>query len=92
MRVEELYTQMGFFVQTILADRYNRRELSGIIRKPVQLRIWNKKDFFYFCFLKGVIEVEIFVNIRRRSAVLIHIFDQIFVNFDQIFVNFAKIC
>ena len=28
LRGEELYTQMGFFVQTILADRYNnRREL-----------------------------------------------------------------
>ena len=31
------------------------------------------------------------MNIRRNSAVFIHIFDQIFVNFDQFFVNFAKI-
>ena len=36
----ELYTQMGFFV-------------SGIIRKPVQRKIWiqNQKDFFNFLFL-----------------------------------------
>ena len=27
LRGEEIYTQMGFFVQSILADRYNRREL-----------------------------------------------------------------
>ena len=34
---EELYNQMGFFVQTILTDRYNhRRFVSGIIRKSVQ--------------------------------------------------------
>ena len=39
---EELYTQMGFFVQSILADRYNhRRVVSGIIRKPVKRRIRN---------------------------------------------------
>ena len=31
---EELYTQMGFFVQTILADRYNhRRELRVVSLK-----------------------------------------------------------
>ena len=39
---EELYTQMGFFVQTILADRYiHRREVSGIIKKLVQRRVRN---------------------------------------------------
>ena len=32
-----------------------------------------------------------FVNIRRNSAVFIHIFDKFFFNFDQVFVNFAKI-
>ena len=32
----------GFFVQSILADRYfNRREMSGIIKKLVQRRIKN---------------------------------------------------
>ena len=36
---EELYTQMGFFVQTILADRYiHRRDMSGIIKKLDQSR------------------------------------------------------
>ena len=39
---EELYTQMGFFVQTILADRHiHRREMSGINKKLVQRRIRN---------------------------------------------------
>ena len=39
---EELYTQMGFFVQSILADRYihRKRVEIGIIRKLVQRRIW----------------------------------------------------
>ena len=44
----ELYTQLGFFVQTILADRYiRRRNVSGIIKKLVQRRVQEKKRFFF---------------------------------------------
>ena len=31
LRGEELYTQMGFFVQTILADRYIHRRESRLV-------------------------------------------------------------
>ena len=44
LRGEELYTQMGFFVQSILAARYiHRRELRLVSLESlsVQRRIWN---------------------------------------------------
>ena len=56
-----LYTQMGFFVQTISADRYiHRRELLVVSFKSsssVEFEI--KKDFFEF-FLR-VLEIQSFV-------------------------------
>ena len=67
--------------------------MSGIIRKTVQRRIWNKKDFFFqFSLFIGSYQDLRFCEYIHNSAVFIHIFDQIFDNFDQIFVNFAKIC
>ena len=46
-----IYSNAFFCVQTILTDRYiHRTELwKGIIKKPVQCRIWNK-EFFNFRF------------------------------------------
>ena len=38
---EELYTQMGFFVQTILADRYNHRREVWV----VSLKSWSSVEF-----------------------------------------------
>ena len=37
---EELNTLIGFFVQSILADRYNQMVVSGIIRMPVKRRMY----------------------------------------------------
>ena len=47
----------GFFVQSILTDRYiYRGVVSGIIKKPAQRRIQNLKDFYEFRFLQQVID------------------------------------
>ena len=44
---EELYTQMGFFVQSILADRYNnRRELSVVSLESQSIVEYGIKKFF----------------------------------------------
>ena len=49
---EELYNQMGFFVQTILADRYIHRRKMRLVSleglSSVEYGI--KKIFFIFCF------------------------------------------
>ena len=56
--MEELYTQLVFFCSFNFGRSiYSYRIVSGIIKKPVQRRIRNQKDFFDFCFLQGVIQV-----------------------------------
>ena len=48
---EELYTQMGFFLQTILEDRYIRREMCvESFESSSSVEFENKK----FCFLKFI--------------------------------------
>ena len=49
---EELYAQMGFFCsvnfgRSIYSSQGN---VSGIIKKLIQRRIQNSKEFFHFCF------------------------------------------
>ena len=58
----------------------------GIIRKPVQRRIWNEQDFSTFRVL-GVMEGESCANSRRNFVVFIHIFR----TFYQISVNLLKL-
>ena len=64
--------------------------MSGIIKKPVQRRIRNYKDFFHFRFLQGVIEVYIFVNIRLFLFTFSVIFAKIWHNFANIIQNKLK--
>ena len=72
---EELYTQMGFFVQTILADRYfHRRELRLVSLESSSRGEYGIKKIFYFRFLQGVIEVQTSEKSRVNSGVFIHIF------------------
>ena len=42
----------GFFC----SDNFGRSRItrSCIIKKPVQRRVWNERDFFEFCFLERV--------------------------------------
>ena len=55
----ELYTQMGFFVQTILADRYiHRSEMLVVsLKRSSSVELEIKKIFLNFFFLLGAIEV-----------------------------------
>ena len=80
----------GFFVQTILADRYNhRRELWVVSLESLSsVEYGIKKTVSILAFYSELSMFKVFVNIRRNSAVFIHIF----AFFNQIFVNFAKIC
>ena len=49
---EELYTQMSFFVQTILTDRYiHRREMSVVSLKSSSIVEFEIKKFFLISFL-----------------------------------------
>ena len=65
LRGGELYTQMGFFVQTILADRYiPRRELRLVSLESLSSVEYRIKKFFEFRFLQGVIEVQTFEKIE----------------------------
>ena len=49
----------GFFSDNFDLLIYSSyRVASGIIRKPVQRRIWNNKDYFEFRFLERVIVVN----------------------------------
>ena len=82
-----LYSTTGFFVvQTILTNRYiHRSVVSGIIKKPVQRRIKNQKDFCVFRFLERVIVLLIVVHIRPICV----IFNKIFRNFCLKFRQFC---
>ena len=61
LRGEELYTQMVFFVQTILADRYiHRREMWVASLKSwssVEFKI--KKMFLIFVFFEELSSIEV---------------------------------
>ena len=59
LRGKEIYTQIGFFVQSILADRHiHRRELRLVSLESLSSAEYGiKKIFFNFRFLQGVIEV-----------------------------------
>ena len=51
---EELYTQMGFFVQSILADRYShRRELRLVSLESLSSVEYGSKKIFLFSFFTG---------------------------------------
>ena len=51
LRGEELYTQIGFFVQTILGDRYiNHRELRLVSLESMSSVEYGIKKIFFFRF------------------------------------------
>ena len=79
---------MGFFVQTIVVDRYiHRRELRLVSLESLSSVVYgNKKIFFYFRFLQGLIGVLTFEKIERIPLIFFT-FSGIF---ELNFANFAK--
>ena len=71
---EELYTQMGFFVQTILADRYNNRRVLWVIslESPSSVEYGIKEIFSIFGFtsimLKLLIEVLLILSLKIEEG------------------------
>ena len=68
-----LYTQMGFFVQTILADRYiHHRELRLVSLESSPSVEYGIKKIFLFSFFTGLSGFEFLRKVN--SVVFIHIF------------------
>ena len=69
---EELYNQMGFFVQTVLADRYfHRREMWVVsLKSSHRVEFETKKDFFYFRFFEELSRIEILCEHGIFSMIL----------------------
>ena len=69
---EELYTQMVFFVQTILADRYiHRRELRLVSLESLSsVEYWIKKIFLIFVFYRKLSRFKFWENRVNSSEIL----------------------
>ena len=61
----------------------SKRVVSGIIKKPIQRRIWIKKNFFAVRFLERVIEVKILVNNETDLG-------YIYFNFPDVLLKYVK--
>ena len=90
MRGEELYTQMVFFVQTILADRYNnRRELWVVpVESPSSVDYGIKKIFSIFAFYR---ELSRFKILWILDVFQLSCFIHIFTKFLSILTKFLSI-
>ena len=85
-----IYSNGFFFVQSILADRYNnRRELWVVSLKSCSsVEYGNKKIIWSSVFYRELSSLKL-LWILDVFQLFHSDFDQIFVNLDQIFVNFA---
>ena len=89
LRGKELYTQMGFFVQSILADRYiHRRELRLVsLESFSSVEYGISKIFLIFVFYRELSRFKFWEN-RVNSGEILFTFSGIFTKLP----NFAKIC
>ena len=86
---EVLYTQIGFFVQTILADQYNHcREIWVIsLKSPSSVEYGYRKTFSIFAFYWEISRYKILWILYLIQLHFSH-----FRYFDLILDNFDKIC
>ena len=69
---EELYTQMGFFVRSILADQYNRRVLWVVsLESPSSVEYGIETIFSIFVFYR---ELSRFKNLRILDVIQLFLF------------------
>ena len=92
LRGEELYTQLGFFVQSILADRYiHRRELRLVSLESLSSVEYGVKKIFLIFFLTGRYRG---LNLRENkvnSVDFIHLFTEFLTKILPILIKFNKI-
>ena len=75
--LEELYTQMGFFVQSILADRYiHRREFKLVSLESLSSVEHGIKKIFLMFVLTGRYRGLNFPENRVNSVDFIHLFSE----------------
>ena len=63
---EELYTQMGFFVQSILVHRYIHRKEMWVVslKSSSSVELETKKIFFNFVFFEELSRIEVLCEQR----------------------------
>ena len=71
---EELYTQMGFFVQKVLADRYRREMRVASLKSSSSAEVKSKKIFLRFRGLRfGVNTAYLARFLFTFSVIFVHI-------------------
>ena len=89
LRGEELYNQLGFFVQSILADRYiHRRELRLLSLESLSSVEYGIKKIFLFSFLTRRYRGSNFRENRVNSVDFIHLFSEIWTKISPILIKF----